>query len=242
MLGQMPEDFKASFLLKLTRELIENTEAYKSLTIKEKAKEFVEEEKEGKAPLLINQSEEVVEEIKKEEIRDLVNVKIKREHETISRMEKLDLLSELKAISKTIQRPRGNQIQRGNQIPRIPSALRIPETQLPETVRHIRPVATPEEIDLGKLNIIAKDPLVKIIECNGPEENILVVGIMGRKPTSVKLSRDEIEQLVGRFAAAAKIPVNEGLFKAAFGNLVISAVISEIVGVKFIIRKISVGI
>ena len=36
-----------------------------------------------------------------------------------------------------------------------------------------------------------------------------------------------------------KIPINEGLFKAAIGNIVISAVVSDVVGIKFVIRKIS---
>ena len=46
---------------------------------------------------------------------------------------------------------------------------------------------------------------------------------------------------MGKFAAASRIPINEGLFKAAVGNLVISAVVSEIAGIKFIIRKIATG-
>ena len=43
----------------------------------------------------------------------------------------------------------------------------------------------------------------------------------------------------GKFSVASKIPVNEGLFKAAIGNLIISAVVSDIVGIKFVIRKIA---
>jgi len=62
---------------------------------------------------------------------------------------------------------------------------------------------------------------------------------MGRKPTAIRLGSEEVEQIVGNFAAISKIPVHEGLFKAAVGRLVISAVVSEIAGIKFVIRKIS---
>ena len=65
------------------------------------------------------------------------------------------------------------------------------------------------------------------------------MGIMGRKKTPIKLSKEEIDQIVRAFSESAKIPSTEGLFKAAFGNLVISAVVSDIVGTRFIIRKIA---
>jgi hypothetical protein len=117
--------------------------------------------------------------------------------------------------------------------------LMIPEQPLPETVSYVRPIATSEEIDLGRVNILIHDPLVKIIECDGPNDNVYVMGIMGRKKTPIKLSKEEIEQVVKSFSESAKIPSTEGLFKAAVGNLVISAVISDIAGIQFIIRKIA---
>ena len=232
MLEQTHKDFRANFLLRLTREIIENTETYKSLKIKEVAREFIKEEKEGGTPSVIGQSREAIKEIQKEEVKEFVRERIKNDSEKISEMKKVGLLPELKMISKPFQRPR---------IRKIPPILRIQEPALPETVQYLRPIQTSEEIDLGKLNIMVRDPLVKIMECNGPDENILVMGIMGRKPTPIKLNREEIEETVGKFAAASRIPIHEGLFKAAVGNLVISAVISEIAGIKFIIRKISAG-
>ncbi len=232
MPGQISNDFRASFFLRLTREIIENTAAYRELKIKEEAEEFVKKEREGKTPSIIGKTRETIKEIKKEEVKEFVKEKIKKDYEKISEMKRIGLLPELKMVSNPVQRPR---------IRKIPPVLRIPEPALPETVRYLKPTPTSEEINLGKINIMVRDPLVKIMECNGPEENILVTGIMGRKPTPIKLSKGEIEGVVGKFAAAAKIPVNEGLFKAAVGNLVISAVISEVAGIKFVIRKISVG-
>ena len=40
-----------------------------------------------------------------------------------------------------------------------------------------------------------------------------------------------------RFSEAAKIPVHEGIFKVAIGKLVLSSIVSQIVGTKFIIKK-----
>jgi len=235
MLEQTSKEFRASFLLRLTKEIIENTAAYKSLRVKEEVKDFVRREKKEEriipSPVL---GREIKSEIRKEEIKEFVHEKFKEESEKISEMKKSISLPELGMISKS-----GH--IKGLRIKKIPPVLRIPEPMLPQTVSHIRPMPTSEEIDMGKLNTLIRDPLVKVMECNGPEENILVIGAMGRKPTHIKLSMGEIEETLGKFAAASRIPVHEGLFKAAFGNLVISAVVSEIAGIKFIIRKISAG-
>jgi hypothetical protein len=230
---QISKDFRASFLLRLTKELIENTEAYSSLKIKEGVRGFIIKEK--SEPALGSPAAEP--RIKKEEIKELVREKIKKEFEKISGMGKDGLLSELKMASRPMEKILDK--KKEVHIKKIPPVLRIPEPALPKTVSYLKPIPTHEEINLAKLNVLIRDPLVKIIECNGPGVNVLVIGMMGRKSSSIKLSREEIEEIVGKFAAASRIPVNEGLFKAAVGNLVISAVISETVGIKFIIRKIS---
>ena len=150
-------------------------------------------------------------------------------------MGKVGLLPELRMISRPVRKF----TRRRAGIEKIPPILKIPEPELPETVRYLKPVPTSEEMDLANLNILVKDPLVKIIECNGPDENILVMGMMGRRSTPIKLSKEEIDEILEKFSGVSRIPLHEGLFKAAVGNLIISAVISEIVGIKFVIRKIS---
>ncbi|HKZ34129.1 MAG TPA: hypothetical protein VJ142_02755 [Candidatus Nanoarchaeia archaeon] len=226
MQEQAPKDFRASFLLMLTKEMIENTEAYKSLRIKKEVKEFIIRERKGP---------ELAEGARKEEIKELIRGKIKRESEKISEMGKVGLLPELRMISRPVRKF----TRRRAGIEKIPPILKIPEPELPETVRYLKPVPTSEEMDLANLNILVKDPLVKIIECNGPDENILVMGMMGRRSTPIKLSKEEIDEILEKFSGVSRIPLHEGLFKAAVGNLIISAVISEIVGIKFVIRKIS---
>ena len=53
------------------------------------------------------------------------------------------------------------------------------------------------------------------------------------------MNQVEITDVLHAFAKQAKIPIVGGILKAAVGDLVISAVISEFVGSRFIINKIT---
>ena len=115
--------------------------------------------------------------------------------------------------------------------------LVVPETKLPTHLEYLKPSPSKETIDLGKLNSLIKDPMIRIIECPGPDQNITVTGTMGTKGTGMTLSRDEISGVIDRFSIASKIPVAEGVFKVVLGNLIFMAIVSEIVGSRFTIRK-----
>lgn len=119
--------------------------------------------------------------------------------------------------------------------------LRIPEPVLPPQFSYLKPTPSERQIDLGKLNPLVQDPLVKSIECGGPEQNIIVMESSGAKKTSIILSKDEIDGIVEKFSKAAKIPVHEGVFRVVVGRLVFLAITSEIVGSRFIIRKMIAG-
>ena len=240
MLEQTSKKFREDFLLKLTREILENTQTYRSFGLKNEVKKVLRRVEEGKTTLesnVMELEEKRREKIKKEEMQHFITERIKEELKKNYEIGKKDLSAELKTISRPVSRP----VIKNVFARKIPPFLRIPEPRLPETARHIRPEATGEEIDLGKINILIRDSLVKVIECNGQDENILVIGIMGRKKTPIILNKEEIEQILRAFSQVAKIPVTEGLFKAAVGSAVISAVISDIVGIQFVIRKIPQG-
>lgn len=117
-----------------------------------------------------------------------------------------------------------------------PRRLVIPPPNLPSRLQYIRPFPTEQQFDLGKLNPFVQDVFVETIECDGPEENI-VVTTPARKTTDVKLSKEEIDDILNTFSREAKIPLKEGILRMAVGRLVISAIISEVVGTKFIIKK-----
>jgi len=117
--------------------------------------------------------------------------------------------------------------------------LRIPETRLPPQFAYLRPTATREaELNLEKLNPLLYDPSVNVIESNGPDQVIIVRGAMGTKPTNIVLSKEEINEVIQTFSKKSKIPAKEGAVKIAFGRHVLSAIISDEYGSRFIIQKI----
>ena len=61
---------------------------------------------------------------------------------------------------------------------------------------------------------------------------------MGRKNTSLILSKEEIDDIIQKFSEISRIPLHEGFFRVAVGKLLITAVISGIIDSTFIIKKI----
>ncbi len=117
--------------------------------------------------------------------------------------------------------------------------LRVPETRLPPQFAYLRPYATTEvELDFEKLNPLLTDQAVNAIESNGPDQAVIVKGSMGIKPTNVILSKEEIDQIIQTFSKKSKIPVKEGVVKIVLGRYVLSAIISEEFGSRFIITKL----
>jgi hypothetical protein len=122
-------------------------------------------------------------------------------------------------------------------LPSPPRALTIPETRLPAHLQYLKPVPKDIKIDLEKLNPLIKDPAVRVIECNGPDEHVLVKGNMGVKPTNTILGKEEIDRVIKKFSEMSKIPVHEGMYRVVVGKLILSAIISEVVNSRFMIKK-----
>jgi len=211
MLKQTSKEFRKLFLLKFTKQLID---AYAPEDIAKLERILKKEDKKGTT--IHGESKELIKSIIHEKEKELNFLEKKRD----------------------ISERNSNLKKRFNSLRRTRPVLRIPETRLPQTFQYLKPTATNTEIDLGRLNAFVKDPLVKVIECVGPDENIIVHGSMGTKPTSIVLKKEEIDEIIKKFAEAGKIPQDEGVFKAVVGKLILSAIISETVGSKFIIRKI----
>ena len=60
---------------------------------------------------------------------------------------------------------------------------------------------------------------------------------MGKMPTGISLSNNEIEDTIQRFSEASKIPVDVGVYKVVVGNLIFSAIVSDVVPSRFLINK-----
>lgn len=214
MLKETSKEFRKFFLLQFTKELIRHTGTTEVFKLE---KVLEDEFKTQKYPSTGKPA--------KEKIHEIIN---EREKE-LSSPEKEE--KPLKQIKERIKLPQKPLIQRKTR-----PILRVPETKLPQTFQYLKPDKT-KEIDLEKLNPLIQDPLVKSIECHGPEENITVKGNMGTRQTDIILNKEEIEQIIKKFSEAAKKPVHEGFFKTEAGRLIFSAIVSDLVGSKFIIRK-----
>lgn len=110
-----------------------------------------------------------------------------------------------------------------------------------EDLRKIRPEAEPrpEGFALGKIETFLKDKLIQSIECAGPGKRVLVKRLNKINTTKITLGQPEITGIINSFSKQARIPVMGGILKAAVGDMIISAVISEYVGSRFIINKIT---
>lgn len=97
----------------------------------------------------------------------------------------------------------------------------------------------PKGFALGRLEPLLKDNTVQSIECPGPSKNVLVKRYNKINITKIILNQQEITDIINDFAEKARIPIIGGILKAAVGDIVISAVISEFVGSRFIINKIT---
>ncbi|MBM3232761.1 hypothetical protein FJZ18_01180 [Candidatus Pacearchaeota archaeon] len=90
---------------------------------------------------------------------------------------------------------------------------------------------------LNKLNNLMLDPTVQTIECPGPGKQITVYRSGFIQNTNIFLTTDEIRKIMSEISEITKIPIIPGVFKAALGNFVITSVVSEFVGTRFIIQK-----
>jgi len=108
----------------------------------------------------------------------------------------------------------------------------VPSPGVPKALQTTQPESSEQKIDL-----LIKDPSVQMIECPGPGKNILVKVRNKINTTRITLGEAEIKNIINHFSKTAKIPVSGGILKAAIEDLIISAIISEHVGSRFIINK-----
>lgn len=210
MINQTSQNFRTFFLINFTTELIKHSR--------------------GEVFLLENALKREQSELK-EQVKETLGEKDVIENSK-------EVVASLNKIEKPEQRIFNPPPKRISLRPFTP-VLKIPEPRLPPQLQYLQPTPTQQEIDLGKLNPLIKDPLVKIIQCNGEDTNIIVEGTMGRKTSSIILSKEDIDNVINTFSKIAKIPVDGGAVKIVAGRLILLAVISDVVSTKFLIKKIS---
>jgi len=92
-------------------------------------------------------------------------------------------------------------------------------------------------INFYSITPLIKDVTVTLIECYGPNKNIIIKKIGNTIKTSLVLSSEEIQSIIKSFADRARVPLIEGMLKAKVGDLSISAIISKSTNLSFVIAK-----
>jgi hypothetical protein len=215
--------FKKLFLLYFTKELILHSASGEILQLKNLMKNQIQEEK-----------KEFAHSIK---FQTLMNNQLKEEKKQFIHSIKKSIPGKKEELKR--EDLNFHQIFKNMELkPRFQRRrLIIPESKLPPHLQYLKPIAREIKIDLEKLNSLIKDPAVKVIKCGGPDEHISVSGSMGVKPTNTVLNKEEIDNVIKKFSKISKIPIQEGIYSVVVGRLILSAIISEVVGSKFIIKK-----
>lgn len=99
------------------------------------------------------------------------------------------------------------------------------------------PAAQAQIPTLEKLRQMILDPTVQSIECPGPDKFITVARYGMIQTTNIKLSKEEINDMLKEISLRVRIPLITGVYKVRYQNLLITAVISEFVGTRFVMQK-----
>jgi hypothetical protein len=209
------EDFKSKFLIDFVKLLMENTKSYYIMQLEVMTKNQKEYQMELQTK-------------SREYLGNLIKAKTIGERHKISQMSVRENIHIERPVTKLEVMPKP-----------VPKLITIPLPRMPEKFAYLRPTADSNvTIDLDKLNPLIQDNAVNFIECAGPGERVRVKTNEFRT-TEIILSKEEIMEIVNKFSKESRIPYSEGLYNVVFGRLILSADISESIGTKFTITKMS---
>jgi hypothetical protein len=136
-------------------------------------------------------------------------------------------------------------------VPKVPAQKVMPSRAppvrraVPQKIAMPHPPIAPPPIkgdaglsqDYGKVTPLLNDPSVSTIECQGSGRPVMVIRAGQRQITRINLSAKEVKEFLEKISDAVHIPILEGVFRAAVDNFAINAVVSEIIGSRFVIKK-----
>jgi len=111
---------------------------------------------------------------------------------------------------------------------------------MPRTAKPKQHPSILEELTIfgfAKLDELIQDPSIETIECPGPEKPILISRRGKVQPASFSLKSEEIDRIMREISDKTRIPLTTGIFRAALRRYLVTAVLSEFVGTRFIIQK-----
>jgi len=89
----------------------------------------------------------------------------------------------------------------------------------------------------GRIAPLLHDPSVATIECLGAGKQVTVIRRGQKQITKIALTTEEINKILENISESAHIPLLQGVFRAIVDNLAVNAVISEMIGSRFVIKK-----
>jgi len=155
------------------------------------------------------------------------------------------------SIQKQMIKPQ-QQVQRQNQAPQAPKprpdlqlrkitsgtgkAMIIPQKN--QNDGYTESISSQQLIPgLVKVNPILQDPSVSSVECPGPDKQLLINRRGVIETSAINLTKEEIQTILDEISYRTRIPLMQGAFKAAFDQYVLSAILSEFVGNRFVISR-----
>jgi hypothetical protein len=122
-----------------------------------------------------------------------------------------------------------------------PTFLPVEEDLAPKQ-EEIQPTPSTQNLSLrtiynGKIAGLINDPSVLSVECLGPNVPVTVFRLGQKQKTKVVLSKVDIDNMLSEISSQTKIPLSEGVFKVVVNNLMLNAIISDLIGTRFVIKK-----
>jgi len=99
------------------------------------------------------------------------------------------------------------------------------------------PESTMQTSMYGKIEFLIKDPSVRFIKCSGENKPIMINRNGINQITNIKLTSKEIRELVKNISNEAHLPLVNGVFRAVVDDYAISAIVSNMIGTRFLIKK-----
>lgn len=119
------------------------------------------------------------------------------------------------------------------------SILRVPIHQKIEPVHPAVPKQQTVVIleGYGRLAGLIRDHSVSAIEYMGEGLPIRITRMGRIQNTNIILSKEEIDSILKYVSSRTRIPLENKVFKVAIDNILLNAVISQEVGIRFLIKK-----
>ncbi|MEK6848878.1 MAG: hypothetical protein AABX65_04575 [Nanoarchaeota archaeon] len=94
------------------------------------------------------------------------------------------------------------------------------------------------ENNLTRLKQLISNKNIRTIECSGEGKFLTVKIANSIKHTNIALTKEEIKAIIKEFSEKTRIPVITGVFKARIEDVVFTAIISNIVPLRFVITRV----